>query len=177
MANSDWSTLPLILSAFNYFRQISPSFDLHPNISDRFPSQFIFVGDKINTSQSTGRVELCQIFHPNNWCTDICKTPIPTFKPLAILTFSALVLRPSVDFLLLPSSDHKTLPPITNYWKIWPWPSLSHPAHSTNSNESQPMQWWINSECRFGPSLHNLKTRQKQWLLPNTVTRGDFCLV
>ena len=113
MANSDWSTLPLILSAFNHFIQISPSFDLHPNISDRFPSQFIFVGDKINTSQSTGRVELCQIFHPNNWCTDICKTPIPTFKPLAILTFSALVLRPSVDFLLLPSSDYKILPPIT----------------------------------------------------------------
>ena len=41
---------PLILSTSKYFRQISLSFYLHPNISDRFPSHFIFVGAKMNTS-------------------------------------------------------------------------------------------------------------------------------
>ena len=33
--------------------QLCLSFYPHPNISDTFPSDFIFVGDKINTSQST----------------------------------------------------------------------------------------------------------------------------
>ena len=28
----------------------------------------------MNSVRKTGRVELCQIFHPSNWCTDICKT-------------------------------------------------------------------------------------------------------
>ena len=46
--NWDWPTLPLILSAYKYFRLISLSFYLHPNISDRFPFHFIFVEDKMN---------------------------------------------------------------------------------------------------------------------------------
>ena len=35
------------------FRLVNFSFYPRPNISDRFPSNFIFVGDKMNTSQST----------------------------------------------------------------------------------------------------------------------------
>ena len=34
-----------------------------------------------NRIRKKGRVELFQIVHPSNWCTDICKTPISTFKP------------------------------------------------------------------------------------------------
>ena len=66
MANSDWSTLPLILSAS------SPSFDICRGQNEHF---------SINSERKKGRVELFQIFHPSNWCTDICKTPISTFKP------------------------------------------------------------------------------------------------
>ena len=89
MYNSDLPTLPLILSASKYFRFISLSFYLHPNISDRFPSHFIFVGDKMNNSQSTqqGKRDELNSFKyftqilQLNWCTNICKRPIPTFKP------------------------------------------------------------------------------------------------
>ena len=42
VVSSDWSTLPLILSASKYFRQISISFYPHPNISYIFRSHFIF---------------------------------------------------------------------------------------------------------------------------------------
>ena len=35
----------------------------------------------INSVRKKGRVELCQIFHQSNWCTDICKTPMSIFKP------------------------------------------------------------------------------------------------
>ena len=63
---------PLILSASKYFRYISLSFYICRGQNEHF---------SINSVRKTGRVELCQIFHPSNWCTDICKTPIPTFKP------------------------------------------------------------------------------------------------
>ena len=53
MSNLNLLILYLILSASKYFRLIFLSFYLHPNISDRFPSHFICVGDKMNTSQST----------------------------------------------------------------------------------------------------------------------------
>ena len=62
--------------------QPSLSFYPHPNISDRFPSHFIFVGAKMNTSiiksiRKKGRNELflvILIFDGSNLCTDICKT-------------------------------------------------------------------------------------------------------
>ena len=41
-----FGTFALILWPFKYFRQIYLSFYPHPNISDRFPSHFIFVGTK-----------------------------------------------------------------------------------------------------------------------------------
>ena len=63
---------PLILSASKYFRYISLSFYICRGQNEHF---------SINSVRKTGRVELCQIFHPSNWCIDICKTPIPTFKP------------------------------------------------------------------------------------------------
>ena len=65
MVNSDWSTLPLILSASKYFRYISLSFYICRGQNEHF---------SMNSVRKTGRVELCQIFHPSNWCTDICKT-------------------------------------------------------------------------------------------------------
>ena len=65
MVSSDWSTLPLILSASKYFRYISLSFYICRGQNEHF---------SMNSVRKTGRVELCQIFHPSNWCTDICKT-------------------------------------------------------------------------------------------------------
>ena len=56
---------PLILSASKYFRYISLSFYICRGQNEHF---------SINSVRKTGRVELCQIFHPSNWCTDICKT-------------------------------------------------------------------------------------------------------
>ncbi len=41
-----FGTFALILWPSKYFRQIYLSFYPHPNISDRFPSHFIFVGTK-----------------------------------------------------------------------------------------------------------------------------------
>ena len=34
----------------------------------------------IDSVWKTGRVELCQMSHPSNWCTDICKTQFSTFN-------------------------------------------------------------------------------------------------
>ena len=56
---------PLILSASKYFRYISLSFYICRGQNKHF---------SMNSVRKTGRVELCQIFHPSNWCTDICKT-------------------------------------------------------------------------------------------------------
>ena len=63
---------PLILSASKYFRYISLSFYICRGQNEHF---------SINSVRKTGQVELCQIFHPSNWCTDICKTQFSTFKP------------------------------------------------------------------------------------------------
>ena len=63
---------PLILSASKHFRYISLSFYICRGQNEHF---------SINSVRKTGRVELCQIFHPSNWCTDICKTQFSTFKP------------------------------------------------------------------------------------------------
>ena len=63
---------PLILSASKYFRYISLSFYICRGQNEHF---------SINSVRKTGRVELCQIFDLSDWCTDICKTQFPTFKP------------------------------------------------------------------------------------------------
>ena len=63
---------PLILSASKYFRYISLSFYICRGQNEHF---------SINSVRKKGRVELYQIFHPSNWCTDICKTQFATFKP------------------------------------------------------------------------------------------------
>ena len=63
---------PLILSASKYFRYISLSFYICRGQNEHF---------SIKSVRKKGRVELYQIFHPSNWCTDICKTQFATFKP------------------------------------------------------------------------------------------------
>ena len=101
-ATMHYSLMPLILSESKYFWQISLSF-LH------------VLGTKLtqHNQLSKGRVELFQIYHPGNWCTDIRKTPISTFKP-QFHHEVGLVPPCYFEFFLSAQSEFSSQ-------KNWPW--------------------------------------------------------
>ena len=49
----------------------------------------------IDSVWKTGRVELCQMSHPSNWCTDICKTQFSTFN-IFFCVFAVILVKYSV---------------------------------------------------------------------------------
>ena len=107
MANSDWSTLPLILSASKYFRQISPSFYICRGQNEHFST---------NSVRKKGRVELFQIFHPSKWCTDIyghkkMVLPVPNIAQKA--HFGILYFLPFLG------QFHISTDQIKNHWRDW----------------------------------------------------------